>query len=430
MYQSLHDPDLVREQLAGDPDGEVRRMSTVVDLEKVLDSGQVPNVVIVSPANGGASKDEVITVEARIADMGGGIGRVEWRVNGVTISAVSNDPGSNKDRTVTQKLVLEAGENTVEVVAYNRRNLLASLPSRTTVTWNAPPNQRRPVLFVIAVGINDYGDTLFRHLSQAVVDAKAFGAAMKAAGEGLYAEVDVTYVLDADATIEKLERVIDEVGAKMHPRDTFVFFAAAHGKSENGRFHVIPQDYRSDAPGTLADKSIGQDRLQDWFANRIKARRGLILLDTCESGALVASRASGIDLANSEASMGRLNEATGRPVLTASAADQAALEGYNGHGVFTYALLDALVNGDTNNDGQIELSELAAHIQELAPKLSQELRDRRGQATASAPKSRAAEQLGGAAIAARYQKPKIGSRGEDFPLVMRLKALPAVSAAQ
>ena len=129
----------------------------------------------------------------------------------------------------------------------------------------------------------------------------------------------------------------------------FVFFAAAHGKSENGRFYLIPQDYRTDGPGTLADKAIGQDRLQDWFANRIKARRGLILLDTCESGAFVASRASGIDLANSEAALGRLNEATGRPVLTAAAADQAALEGYRGHGVFTYALLDALVNGDTKN---------------------------------------------------------------------------------
>jgi len=48
--------------------------------------------------------------------------------------------------------------------------------------------------------------------------------------------------------------------------------------------------------------------------------------------------------------------------------------------VFTYALLDALVNCDTNNDGQIELSELTAHIQTLAPRLSHELRGGRGPA--------------------------------------------------
>jgi hypothetical protein len=73
------------------------------------------------------------------------------------------------------------------------------------------------------------------------------------------------------------------------------------------------------------------------------------------------------------------------------------------------------VNGDTNNDGQIELNEIAAHIQNLAPKLSQELRAKRGQAAATPSKSRAAEQLGGAAVAARYQKPKMGIRGEGFP---------------
>ena len=166
-------------------------------------------------------------------------------------------------------------------------------------------------------------------------------------------------------------------------------------------------------------KTIGQDKLQDWFANRIKARRGLILLDTCESGALVASRPSGVDAGNSEAALGRLNEATGRPVLTAAAADKAALEGYKGHGIFTYALLDALINGDTNNDGKIEVSELVAHTQTLAPKLSEELRG-----GAPQKKSRGAITLGSAAIVSRMadyrQKPKLGSRGEDFPLVNRL----------
>jgi hypothetical protein len=110
-------------------------------------------------------------------------------------------------------------------------------------------------------------------------------------------------------------------------------------------------------------------------------------------------------------------------VLTAAAADKAALEGYKGHGIFTYALLDALVNGDTNNDGKIEVSELVAHTQTLAPKLSEELRG-----AAPQKKSRGAITLGSAAIVSRMadyrQKPKLGSRGEDFPLVNRLAAMP------
>jgi len=433
VYQALYDPDLVRESLAGDPDGEIKKTAAVLDLPKLLASGQAPRVGLISPTTTGASQQELITVEARITDTGGGIGRVEWRVNGTTVGVSATAPGTGKERNIKQTLALEPGENTIEVVAYNRRNLLSSLAASTSVTWNAPANLPKPKFFVIAVGINNYNDRIFPKLSHAVGDAKAFGAAMKEAGRSLYADVDVTYVLDGDATAAGLQKAIEGVGARMQPRDTFIFLAAAHGKSENGRFHLIPQDYRSADRQFITNGTIDQEQLQDWFANRIKARRGLILLDTCESGALVASRASGVDLGNSEAAMGRLNEAIGRPVLTAAAADQAALEGYRGHGVFTYALLDALVNGDTNGDGEIELSELVAHIQTLTPKLSHEMRAGRGKAIpAQKQASRAAIALGDAPIASRYadyrQKPRLGTRGEDFPLVNRLKALPAAAA--
>ena len=426
MYQSLFAPDLIRERLAGDPDGEFKAAADVLNLRTVLDSGRVPQVALVSPAAGTTTGDEVVTAQARIADLGGGVGRIEWRVNGVTAAVTNVGTGGGAEHVISQALALEPGDNTVELVAYNGRNRLASLPVSTTVRWTPPANQPRPKLYVIAVGIDRYEDAVFRRLSLAVADAKAFGAAMKAAGAGLYADVDVTYVLDADATAAGLERAITDVGARMHPRDAFIFFAAAHGKSENGRFHLIPQNYRS-APGRpWTDGTIGQERLQDWFANRIRARRSVILLDTCESGALVAGRGSGVDAANSEAALGRLNEATGRPVLTAAAADQVALEGYKGHGVFTYALLDALRNGDANNNGQIELSEMAAHIQTLAPRLSRELSTGGTRSNRTRGFQPADDRPFASRQAGFGQKPKTGSQGEDFPLVRRL-AVPSGS---
>ncbi len=66
-------------------------------------------------------------------------------------------------------------------------------------------------------------------------------------------------------------------------------------------------------------------RLQDWIANLIKAKKAIILLDTCESGALIGgytkSRTEG---PVSEAAAGRLHEATGRPVLTAASPGKSA----------------------------------------------------------------------------------------------------------
>ena len=126
-------------------------------------------------------------------------------------------------------------------------------------------------------------------------------------------------------------------------------------------------------------RAIDQNRLQNWLANQIKAKKALILLDTCESGALVGGYLrSRTDIPASEAGVGRLHEATGRPVLTAAASGQFAHEGViagsgERHGVFTWALLDALRNGDKNGDGVIELSELVGHVQTVVPRLAAKL---------------------------------------------------------
>ena len=52
------------------------------------------------------------------------------------------------------------------------------------------------------------------------------------------------------------------------------------------------------------------------------------------------------------AALDRMTQAMGRTVLSASTDDAPALEGYRGHGVFTYAVLDALGAADTNGNGR------------------------------------------------------------------------------
>jgi uncharacterized caspase-like protein len=234
---------------------------------------------------------------------------------------------------------------------------------------------------------------------------------MRRAGAGLYEKVQLTTVLDQEATRANLGKVIDKLAADIHPRDTFILFVAAHGKSEAGRFYLIPQDYDGGAdPAALAGRAIDQATLQDWLANRIKAKKAVLLLDTCESGALVGGYTrSRIGQPASEAALGRLHEATGRPVLTAAAEGSPAFEGYEGHGVFTWALLDALRHADRDGNGTIELSELVAHVQDKVPKIAVKLNGR-----------------GVAAIAVRgstgeAQSARFGSKGEDFVLARRLQ---------
>jgi WD40 repeat protein len=384
VHQSLFNPDLVREALAGDADGEVARAANVVSLDKVLDAGPPPSVTITSHGPGSRSATDLVTLVARITDRGKGVGRIEWRVNGVTAGVSALPASAEPQRDVKRLLALDPGENRIEVIAYERRNLLASLPARTTIVVKGPADAAKPKLHILAIGINAYVDKgaappaasgSFPPLNLAVTDAKAFAAEMRKAGAGQYGEVLVAEALDADATSASLDRTIEQMSTRINPRDTFVLFAAAHGISKDDRFYLIPQDYQGgNDPDALASRAIGQEHLQDWVGNRIKARKAIIFLDTCESGALVSGYAkSRTDAPASEAAIGRLHEATGRPVLTAATSGKPAYEGYKGHGVFTFALLDALHRGDSNGNGVIELSELVAHVQNQVPKFSAEL---------------------------------------------------------
>jgi hypothetical protein len=412
IHQSLFNPDLLREALGGDPTGEMREAANAINLEKVVDSGPAPIVAVISPGEGSQFAGDLVTVTARIEDRGKGVGRIEWRVNGVTAAVEAKPGGSGQIYTVSQQLALDPDDNTVEVIAYNRSNLLASLPGRTTIKFTGPAERARPKLHIIAIGINAHADRgspfRFGPLGLAVKDAKAFADTMQKAAASLYEEVRVTLALDKDATHDNLKKIVATVAAKVHPRDSCILFAAGHGTSENGQFYFIPQDYQS-APGNLERRAIGQHHLQDWLANRIKARRALILLDTCESGALIGGHTrSRIDTPASEAAVGRLHEATGRPVLTAAATGQFAHEGLIGatgerHGVFTWAVLDALRNGDTNGNGAIELSELVRHVQSVVPRVAEGL----ARAATSEPV------LG-------KQTARFGSRGEDFVVARRL----------
>jgi uncharacterized caspase-like protein len=295
------------------------------------------------------------------------------------------------------------------------------LPAETTITYPGRVGAVKPKLYLLAIGINAYHDTgwtrpggvrpeLFPPLGLAVEDAKGFAAEWKKAAAPLYADVLVRTALDTEATAVGLDQIIGEMAAEISPRDTFVLFAAAHGYSIDGHFYLIPQDFDGGTnPIALSSRAISQEHLQNWIANRIKAKKVLILLDTCESGALTNGYAhSRIDAPASESAIGRLHEATGRPVLTAAAAGKPAFEGSHGHGVFTWALIEALHNGDANGNGVIELSELATYVQNAVPRISKEL-----------------DGTGIAAIAvgglAKNQSAHFGSTGEDFPLVRRLQ---------
>src|SRR5262249_48591019 len=149
------------------------------------------------------------------------------------------------------------------------------------------------------------------------------------------------------------EAAFATLSAKVKPSDVFVFFLAGHGKTVDGRYYFLPQDFRYENEASIVTRGIDQEQWQAWFA-RIAARKSVLIYDTCESGSLASERIATRGLER-VAALERMTRAMGRTVLAASTDDAPALEGFRGHGVFTYALLDAIERGDANGNGLIEV---------------------------------------------------------------------------
>jgi WD40 repeat protein len=371
FYDQLYRPDLVREKLAGDPSGKVKEAAAKLDLTKAVASGGSPRVRVVAPVSGSQVQGDQVTVEAEITDRGGGIGKVEWRVNGVTLGVEERgikrtDEGAANAIKVSRTLGLTPGENRIAVLAYNEAGLIASEAAEITVT-SVQETATKLRLYVLAVGVNDYWDSALK-LNYAAQDAKTLSDGLKQAGSKLYEQVEVRTVLDAEATAEKLEGVFTELGKKVRPQDVFVFFLAGHGKTVDARFYFLPQDFRYAGEDSITKKAVGQNQLQEWVS-RIKAQKSVLLFDACESGSLVGDKIAmrGIE---EKTAIDRMTRAMGRTVLTATTDSKPAIEGYRGHGVFTYTLLAAFGAADANADGVIDVTELATYVDRRLPDLT------------------------------------------------------------
>jgi WD40 repeat protein len=369
VFQNLFRPDLVREKLAGDPLGKVREAAAKLDLAKILASGAPPAIRIVEPSDRRPAPEDHAAVKVELTARDGGIGRVEWRVDGVTRAVDSNTQNVAAGATIQldHAFPLEKGDNAIDIVAYNAKGLLASAPVQVTIHWDGVAGATPPRLFVFAIGINDYYDSRLR-LNYAVADAKSLSSALAVAGRNLFPVIRVATALDEEATRDHIQSIFAKLVGEMKPSDVFLFFIVGHGATIDGRYYFLPYDFRYDNENSIRDKAIDQDQLQAWFS-MIPAKKSMLIFDTCESGSMTQEAVATRGLEHLVA-LERLTQAMGRTVLSASTATAPALEGYRNHGVYTYALLESLEKADFKHDGLITDTEIAEYVANRVPELS------------------------------------------------------------
>ncbi|MGN0729977.1 caspase family protein [Treponema sp.] len=374
LAETFFRPDIVAAKIRGE-NIEKLNLSSFSD---VLATGNAPAVKFDDIPSSAKTRD--VTINISVEDKGGGIGSVFLKLNGKVIRLAGSERklelvgGTSKKKKETGKntktfshlVTLQNGENTIEAYATNSAGKIESRHASAKISWQG--TAEKPSLYVLAVGVNKYNDIAFR-LNYAVPDATSIASFFEKSGGSLYRSVNVSTVIDGEATAEGISRAFDSLKNKISADDVFVFYISGHGTTHknDGDYYFLPVDFR-----WKNEESIRLNGLSKTFItenlSKIRAQKTLIMLDTCNSGAFVSAATRGIE---EKMAIDRLSRATGQAIISASSNDQSAMEGFEGHGIFTYVILEGLSGkADSNRDGYISLLELSTYVEDKVPEYS------------------------------------------------------------
>lgn len=373
-YEQFYRPNLLQRILRGESIEQSR-----VDFNKRKPNASVKITEPGTDNSRGArmvhsSESNKLKVKAEFTDNGGGISEVRVYRNDKLVhsEAVGYDtPGTSIAREFNVDLT--PGINTITVSVFNndRTEIADTVKMNFTGRITETPN-----LYVVAIGINDYENPQYR-LNYAVNDADAFASNLKAGSASLYGKVENHVILNRDATKDNITKTISQIQAKAKPWDVFVFFYAGHGIAinENGntQFYLVSADVTNIFSGDqLKAKAISNSELLA-FSRDIPSDKQFIVIDACNSGA-AANMLSYRSGPEEQRALAVLARSTGTHFLFASTADQLAKEiPQIGHGVFTYAILQAMTGGEGyfKSDAGVSVKDISNYTERKVPDISQ-----------------------------------------------------------
>lgn len=354
-YRVLYAPAIVRARLLGEKAAAQTRLAELGDIRGRLARQPLVEVRSVCVPREDRSCEPVVTrgsvptsvpgdatsvrLTVAVTERGLGVGPVDLFVNGRNAGRSTAPAAAG---TMVLSAPLDPGSNVVQLRLYDGQGTVftEATPIRLARAGSTMPSERGR-LFVLAIGIDHYSNKSLE-LNFAVADARSFVADIKAAAAPLFRSVEVTQLIDAEATRAKIEAEFARLAREVRPNDTFLFYVASHGMLDEttNRFLLVPADMADLASWQVIARQAIDDSALVGLLSRIEARDALLFLDTCHSGTVTAD------------SLANVGHETGRYILAASASKQEALDSYDDrNGVFAYALREALT-GKAGQDAE------------------------------------------------------------------------------
>ena len=390
LFDRFYTPGLVAQVMSG------REIAPdAPDVRKGIETP--PLVTIVSPEAGQTLTKRTVEVVVEVVDQGGGVEDIRLYHNSKRVGGEGRGMKKVEGLRRTFTLSLVKGENTLRATAFSRDRTEAH---PFVVIIQADIIEATADLYIVAVGIDDYENNRY-DLKYCVADAQAVTHSLYRRGQDIFRRFRVDPIFDGNARQSRIVTGLRWVELEARPEDVFIFYYSGHGvmsfgsEQQEADFYLVPTDvtqmYGNDA--LLADKGISATQLRE-TCQRIEARKQLVILDACQSGAAVDTFAvRGIP---EDKAIDQLSRSAGLTVIAATQPEQPAREFEKlGHGLFTHVLLQAIEGkaDGSPKDGKVTVGELSSWVQDQIPELSREY-------------------PGGP------QYPNVFMRGQDFPLTV------------
>ena len=402
FYDVFYRPDIVSAKLKGD---DIAGLVTLTVEEAI--KNPPPNIKFSSLP--GQTGDPKVKVCYQVQSTGGGIGEVRLFQNGKLIKsdgfyreiasqsatatlklaqlnsgAVYQDmrsltirekqrPGAHVlrakgdlfDECVEMETI--AGENEISLAAFNAPNTVQSVMGTALFHSTRPPGE--PHLYILAVGIDRYRDPSI-NLKYAAKDARDFIVQLAEKAKTIYnpANIHLTSLVDEQAGKQSILAAIEKLAGQMKHGDSFIFFNASHGLLLQSQYYIVTGSF--DGNLNRSESLISSNEIVEMSKN-IKSLSQLFIFDTCHAGG-VDTIVSGLY----DARMSVLAKKMGLHIYASAGSVETALDGYQGNGLFTHALLEGMKNGpavDKEKSGTVTVKSLGIYSREMTREISSKL---------------------------------------------------------